>query len=66
MTDLRLKSKWTNISMKLWKISEFLKQNKIQELNDIYNIHDDYMKKNESAWRKFIQLSKKVLDISML
>jgi hypothetical protein len=41
-------------------IEEFntLKLQKIEELNLVFNEHNEYMKKNEEACRKFIDLSK--------
>ena len=40
------------------------KAKKIQELYDIHNKHDAYMKQNELACQEFIKLSKRVLEIS--
>lgn len=41
-----------------------LKQQKIEDLNKIYEDHDKYMRKNEDACRKFIEISRKILNIS--
>lgn len=41
-----------------------LKEKKINELNVVFKKHDSYMRKNEEACGKFIQLSRKILNIS--
>jgi len=41
-----------------------LKAKKLEELEEVHSKHDNFMKKNEQACRKFIEISRKILNIN--